>query len=357
MKDDPFDSPMAREARELDKLYRNPLADAISPAMAEMLKEQRELQERMTMHQAPFETGMERMFRDLEKRENEFARHALGVGAVGDQIARREAARLERLERDFAVPAWLRDVHDIHRRYELDYEHLTDPYRKMAERAKRFAEALAMVQNKLPTRGWYMCGEGGCGTHDRVAEALEKGDWETVDRLMLEEAKQLRLDADNIAKWLAEHGVPDYCINRLRRFLEHWDAGNHEDATVFGVPLIDELSRWFYDGKDFTTKRKKQPRPELGVTTPGKPPRLSTFCRGFVADFGLIHGDVDPTSLEDENYFNRAAILHGRMRRSYGPKDSAKTFMVILFLVFALDDEPETDDEPNAETDSEAQSD
>jgi hypothetical protein len=41
--------------------------------------------------------------------------------------------------------------------------------------------------------------------------------------------------------------------------------------------------------------------------------------------------------LGDEDYFNRAAIVHGKMRREYGPKDSAKVFMVLMFLVLGLE--------------------
>lgn len=62
---------------------------------------------------------------------------------------------------------------------------------------------------------------------------------------------------------------------------------------------------------------------------------LGDYHRGFVEEFGLIHGDVDPARLEDEDYFNRSAILHGMMKRPFGQKDTAKVFMIVMFLVAA----------------------
>jgi hypothetical protein len=61
-----------------------------------------------------------------------------------------------------------------------------------------------------------------------------------------------------------------------------------------------------------------------------------------VEEFGLIQKYVDMTRLDDEDCFNRAAIVHGQMRRAYGPKDSAKVFMVLMFLVFAREESAET---------------
>jgi len=102
--------------------------------------------------------------------------------------------------------------------------------------------------------------------------------------------------------------------------------------------------RYVFDGKDFTTKRGRQPRPQFACTTDGTE-KLGVYHSGFVQTFGLVHKDVAPQRLGDENYFNRNAFLHGQMRRRYGPKDSAKTFLLIMFVVFAFDSlEEESDD-------------
>ena len=77
--------------------------------------------------------------------------------------------------------------------------------------------------------------------------------------------------------------------------------------------------------------------------------KLNNYCQGFVEAFGLIHHDVDASRVEDEDYFNRSAILHGMMRRAYEPKDTAKIFMVLMFLVFAIDESDDVADD-NATT-------
>jgi hypothetical protein len=81
--------------------------------------------------------------------------------------------------------------------------------------------------------------------------------------------------------------------------------------------------RYVFDGKDFTTMRGRQPRPQFACTTDGTE-KLGVYHSGFVQTFGLVHKNVTPQRLGDENYFNRNAFLHGQMRRSYSPEDSAK---------------------------------
>jgi hypothetical protein len=65
----------------------------------------------------------------------------------------------------------------------------------------------------------------------------------------------------------------------------------------------------------------------------------------FRAEIGLVHKDATPQRLGDENYISRNAFLHGQMRRSYGPKDSSKTFLLIMFVVFAFDSLEEGSDD------------
>ena len=50
-----------------------------------------------------------------------------------------------------------------------------------------------------------------------------------------------------------------------------------------------------------------------------------------------------PVRVVEEDYFNRSAIIHGMMRCSYGPKDSTKASMAFMFLVFAFDEEGQTE--------------
>jgi hypothetical protein len=219
-----------------------------------------------------------------------------------------------------------------------DLDRILAPFKLIEESSKRWARALAIVQAELPKRGWYLTGEEPSSLTERLAQHAETGDWAAIDEIMVEQAAQLRLDNDLFQQWLAEQGIPDYCIERVCLVLEHRESGSHEVSTIVGVAVIDELCRYLYAGRDFTTKRSKQPRPQLSCLTTEGVQALSGFAKRFVETFGLIHEDIDPRRLADEDYFNRAAILHGQMRRRYGPKDSAKVFMLLMFLVFGLDD-------------------
>ena len=224
---------------------------------------------------------------------------------------------------------------------------LGEDHRQIIGDSKRWAEAAAIVSEELPKRGWYLNGTEPCTWVGTLATYVEKKDWRGLDDAILAHIGKLKIKVEGLTTWLKEKGVPDHCINRVRLFLDQYHAKNHEVAVVFGIPLIDEITRHLYSSKDFTTKRNKQPKPQIGCrTTSG--PDLVQFSNRFVQQFGSIHGDVDPRRLADEDYFNRAAIVHGQMQRSYGPKDSAKALMALLFVVLGYDERPESK-EPSVE--------
>ena len=227
-----------------------------------------------------------------------------------------------------AAPRWFSDVQ---RRLESEKNQLENEL----ESCRRWAQALATVQSELPKRGWYLTGEEPCHLTETLARLSEANDWKAIDNILVAQASEVQINVDRFAQWLAERGVAECCVKRVRLFFENRQSGNHEVATLVGVPLIDELCRYLYDRRDFTTKRSKQPKPEIACRTATQPGVAGPYYGGFVESFGLIHGNVETARLEDENYFNRSAIVHGQMRRSYGPKDSSKVFMVLMFLVFA----------------------
>jgi hypothetical protein len=70
---------------------------------------------------------------------------------------------------------------------------------------------------------------------------------------------------------------------------------------------------------------------------------LASYCESFVQAFGSLQEDPDQTSLADENYWNRHAIVHGQMQRPMGVKDSAKCLMAINFLIFAREEDDAAD--------------
>jgi hypothetical protein len=246
-----------------------------------------------------------------------------------------------------------RPAEDLSKQLERMYEKVSRPMQSLAddvlfrnlqeldrilapwqEASKRWARALLIVRTELPKRGWYLTGEEPITLVEELAQRATARDWTAVDKLLVEQAVQLRLKDDLFQEWLVQQGVPGYSIARVRLVLEHRESNSHTVTAVVGMTVIDELCRFLYDGREFTTKRHRQPRPQLAcrVTTEGAR-ALSRFASGFVEVFGSIQEDIDPTRLADEDYFNRHAILHGKMRREYGPKDSAKVFMVLMFLV------------------------
>jgi hypothetical protein len=249
----------------------------------------------------------------------------------------REQQRYAKMAEAAARP-FLNDLRDVQEQL-AGITKIVEEQKRMAESAKHWANALAIVQIELPKRGWYLTGRESGRLTPRLAKLIETEDWHKIDAILVEQASALSLKADTFLEWLTQQSVPNCCIERMRIFLAAREDGQHEIATLVGVPLIDELSRALYDGKDFTTKRhKRQPKPQMACVSGNGASKLNSYCEGFVESFGLIHQDVDATRIEDEDYFNRSAILHGMMRRPYGPKDTAKVFMVLMFLVFAVDD-------------------
>ena len=183
------------------------------------------------------------------------------------------------------------------------------------EASKRWTRALMIVCVELPKRGWYLTGEEPITLIEELAHWVEARDWAAIDEILVKRVARLRLDNDEFQEWLSGQGVPDYCIERVRLVLEYRESENHTVTTIVGMTVIDELCRCLYDGRDFTTKRNKQPRPQLACRTGEDARVLSHFAKGFVETFGLVHEDTDRRRLGDEDYFNRAAILHGQMRR------------------------------------------
>lgn len=204
------------------------------------------------------------------------------------------------------------------------------------ESSEGWAQGLEVLHAELPRRGWYLTGKEPCTFTQRLARYAKAKNWDALDSALIAHSAELKLNIDKFIEWLVQKNVPDYCIGRVKCFLEARDAQDHEAAVAIGVPLIDAICRSLFDGKDFTTKRGRQPKPQFACSSDGNP-TLGDYHFGFVKTFGLIHEDVDPKRLSDEDYFNRHAILHGQMKRSYGPKDSAKMFMAIMFLVLAFD--------------------
>jgi hypothetical protein len=213
---------------------------------------------------------------------------------------------------------------------------LEDHHRRLVATARHRKDHL-LISVALPKRGWYLSGQEPCTLSDRLAMAVRDGKLELVDQQMMERLPQFKMDA--LGRWLAQEGVPGHCINRLSRFVMHHHEGNYEEATYLGVPLLDEIAKYLYRGKTFTTKRGNprrgdQAKPELAFkTTSG--PELASYCESFVQAFGSLQEDADQAQLADENYWNRHAILHGLIQRAMGVKDSAKCLMAIKFLLFA----------------------
>ena len=202
-----------------------------------------------------------------------------------------------------------------------------------------------LISAALPKRGWYLSGQEPCTLTNSLAKAVREERWDTVDQEMMEHLPQFKMNP--LRAWLAQEGVPAYCIGRLCRFLKHHDEGNYEEATYLGVPLLDEIAKHLYGGKTFTTKRtsrrrSNQSKPELAFKT-SSGPDLASYCESFVQTFGSLQEDPDDKSLADENYWNRHAIVHGLVQRAMGVKDSAKCLMAISFLFFARKEDETTD--------------
>jgi hypothetical protein len=225
-------------------------------------------------------------------------------------------------------------------------QHLADEHNQLLAGMERHRKAHMLISAALPKRGWYLSGQEPCTLSLRLARSVQDGEWDQVDQEVMHHLPDFKLDA--LRQWLAQEGVPDYCINRMCRFVKHHQEGNYEEATYLGVPLIDEIAKHLYDGKAFTTKRASrrgsdQSKPELAFKTTGGPD-LASYCQDFVQAFGSLQEDPDQKSLGNENYWNRHAIVHGLMQRAMGVKDSAKCLMAINFLFFARQEKETGDD-------------
>lgn len=278
---------------------------------------------------ATFKIGFDKTLGDVQRLVEQF-----------DQI--RESAQqfgqmttdVERMIQSWAQPFEQVLLHDRAATY------LTDTFANFQAGWDRHREAHVLVTAGLPKRGWYLSGKEPCTLSLRLAKAVKSENWDLVDQEVIKHLPKFKVEA--VERGLKQEGVPDYCINRLRLFLSLHDAGEYEQATYLGVPLIDELSKLLYAGKAFTTKRGKgdQSKPELAIKT-SNAPELGNYCSRFVQAFGSLQDDVDPQLLTDENYWNRSAIVHGMMKRAMNFKDSAKCLMAISFLFFAKKAEDE----------------
>lgn len=207
---------------------------------------------------------------------------------------------------------------------------------------RRWAPAFAIVSSELPKRGWYLTGEEPITLVGELADRIRNENWSGVDELLLEYVSQLKLDRNRLRDWLAQEDVPAYAIERISLVLAECEAQDHAAATIVGMATVDELCRHLYDGRDFTSKRSgRNLKPQIALATPSSKRRIGLFAKQFVQSFGMIHEDVDPRRLNDQDYFNRSAVVHGCMRRSYGPLDSAKVQMLFMFLIFGAEPLPE----------------
>ncbi len=220
-------------------------------------------------------------------------------------------------------------------------QNMVDERDRLLAGMQRHHKAHMLVSAALPKRGWYLSGREPCTLSLRLAQSVREDDWDQVDQEMMKHLPHFKMD--KLRQWLAQERVPEYCIDRLSRFVKHHQDSNYEEATYIGVPLIDEIAKHLYSDKAFTTKRGNrrrgdQSKPELAVKTVGGPD-LASYCEDFVQAFGSLQEDPNQKRLADENYWNRHAIVHGLMQRAMGMKDSAKCLMAINFLFFARKEE------------------
>lgn len=256
--------------------------------------------------------------------------------------ATRFAREIEGMAARFSSPF---EKYVLHDRTWTYLQKMAEDHARMIAWAERGRKDHMLISVALPKRGWYLSGQEPCTLTNSLATAVRAEQWDKVDQEMMGHIPQF--DVDLLREWLAQGGVPGYCIGRLCRFLKHHDEGNYEEATYIGVPLLDEIAKHLYGGKTFTTKRASrrrsdQSKPELAFKT-SSGPDLASYCESFVQTFGSLQEDPDDKSLADENYWNRHAIVHGLMQRPMGVKDSAKCLMAISFLFFARKEDETTD--------------
>ncbi len=278
----------------------------------------------------------------LERYAREFSELTAAVNRVASRLSWvRESAHASRFARQIEVAitkvSLPFDQLVLHDRLTAYLQDVNERSSQLQAGIQRHHEAHLLVSAALPKRGWYLSGQEPCTLSLSLANSVRTEDWDQVDQEVLKHLPEFKMEA--LREWLAQHGVPDYCVNRLCLLVARHQEGCYEDATYIGVPLIDEIALHLYSGKSFTTKRGNkrrgdQSRPELALKTSGGPD-LEDHCTAFVQVFGSLQEDPDQKRLTDENYWNRHAIVHGMMRRAMGMKDSAKCLMAISFLFFA----------------------
>jgi hypothetical protein len=255
---------------------------------------------------------------------------------------RRSNERVERMTKDverisarFATPfpkVYLQDRLNIL----LDAESV--PLRNLESDSWRTDHIL--VSTELPKRGWYLSGAESCRLTFQLADLIRSSDWDRIDQAILDNLPKYKLD--KLPEFLSGLGLPDFCVTRFTLFVSHHEQRRFEEATFLGVPLIDEVAFYLFEGKAFTTKRGgRLDRPQIAISS-AKGPSLSRYSNSFVKTFGCLQLDVETHRLNDENYWNRSAIVHGLMQRQMGVKDSAKCLMALTFLLSARDKNSES---------------
>ncbi len=263
------------------------------------------------------------------------------LGQATKEAARLAAEFTDQVESTFAGVKSYFDQLVIHDRALTYFQKVHDDHLQLQRGLKRHDDARILISAELPKRGWYLSGQEPCRLTLRLADAIRARNWDVVDQMLMTQLPEFKPDV--LPAWLAQEGVPDYCANRVLRCVKHHQEGNFEEATYLGVPLLDEVAKYLYNNRAFTTKRHNkgrgnQSQPELALKTSGGRD-LKNYCLDFLQTFGSLQEDTDYTRLSDENYWNRSAIVHGLMQRPMGLKDSAKCLMALKFLFFARETE------------------
>ena len=205
-------------------------------------------------------------------------------------------------------------------------------WQEIRDSTSQWHHATEIVCSRLPLRGWYLSGQEPAPLVVRLAKHIEAEAWADVDRLMLQHVPLFR--PEDHGRWLGNNGVPSHCIDRFRRFVGHHQQGNYEEATFLGLPLIDEVCLHLY-GVEFTRKGKGSTQP--AIASAASTTVWAKLGKEFVSDFGSLQDTIVEARLHDEDYWCRHAILHGKMQRPMGLKDSAKCCLAIAFLIHNRD--------------------
>lgn len=176
----------------------------------------------------------------------------------------------------------------------------------------------------LIERGWYLHSQVPVTLISELSSFMDGKDYEAIDEEIF---KYIPTEYN-----FEEGELPDYTLNRLNRVIENYKKDSYEEATYLGIPLIDEICISVYQ-KTFTAKRPYKPKKGQDQSKPDLYSDVHSFAQKFLTKFSSLQVDVDISRYEDENYWNRHAILHGYMKRPMGKKDSAKCLMTIAFLI------------------------